>query len=84
MEKHWAKNCVAVGLSQGFIEPLEATALALSFNTVSAFIKCYEKGVYTNQYEDEFNKEIDINQFFFDLFDFFKQKMGTHWSLFIG
>lgn len=28
-EKFWHKNCVAVGLSAGFIEPLEATALAL-------------------------------------------------------
>lgn len=59
VEKHWEKNCVAVGLSQGFIEPLEATALALSFNAISAFIKCYEKGAYSNQYEDEFNKEIN-------------------------
>ena len=25
--EHWKRNCVAVGLSQGFIEPLEATAL---------------------------------------------------------
>ncbi|MFT6702977.1 MAG: tryptophan halogenase, partial [Pseudomonadales bacterium] len=28
-EKFWHKNCVAVGLSAGFVEPLEATALAL-------------------------------------------------------
>ncbi|WP_371194423.1 tryptophan halogenase family protein [Glaciecola sp. SC05] len=28
-EKFWHKNCVAIGLSAGFIEPLEATALAL-------------------------------------------------------
>jgi tryptophan halogenase len=28
-EKFWHNNCVAVGLAAGFIEPLEATALAL-------------------------------------------------------
>ena len=28
-EKFWHKNCVAVGISAGFIEPLEASALAL-------------------------------------------------------
>jgi hypothetical protein len=28
-EKFWQRNCVAIGLSAGFIEPLEASALAL-------------------------------------------------------
>lgn len=28
-QKFWQKNCVAVGMSAGFIEPLEASALAL-------------------------------------------------------
>ncbi len=28
-EKFWYKNCVAIGVSAGFIEPLEASALAL-------------------------------------------------------
>ena len=28
-EQFWVKNCVAIGLSAGFIEPLEASALAL-------------------------------------------------------
>lgn len=28
-KKFWVKNCVAVGMSAGFIEPLEASALAL-------------------------------------------------------
>jgi flavin-dependent dehydrogenase len=28
-ERFWVRNCVAVGLSSGFIEPLEASALAL-------------------------------------------------------
>ena len=29
LQKHWHNNCVAIGLAQGFIEPLEATALML-------------------------------------------------------
>jgi len=28
-EKFWHKNCVAIGMSSGFIEPLEASALAM-------------------------------------------------------
>lgn len=59
VERHWEKNCLAVGLSQGFIEPLEATALALSFNTVSFFMAHYEKGLYTNQFQDAFNQEVN-------------------------
>ena len=59
VEKHWEKNCLAVGLSQGFIEPLEATALALSFETIMRFMKHYENGLYTNKFTDTFNTEIN-------------------------
>jgi hypothetical protein len=34
VQRHWHKNVVAVGLSQGFIEPLEATALHLVQETI--------------------------------------------------
>lgn len=58
VEKHWEKNCLGVGLSQGFIEPLEATALALSYETITIFMKHYENGMYSNKFEEIFNKEI--------------------------
>lgn len=58
-DKHWHRNCVAVGLSQGFIEPLEATAIALTYNTISQFIHFYRKGRFTNRYEKEFNQDIN-------------------------
>lgn len=32
-EKFWVKNCAAIGLSQGFVEPLEATGLLLFDST---------------------------------------------------
>ena len=38
VKEHWHKNCLAIGLSQGFIEPLEATALNIVCSTVDDFI----------------------------------------------
>lgn len=45
VENHWKKNCLAVGLSQGFIEPLEATALAIVQSTLENFVDCFDKTV---------------------------------------
>jgi len=39
LQQHWSHNCLAVGLAQGFIEPLEATALHLVQTTVELFIE---------------------------------------------
>ncbi len=55
---HWVKNCVAVGLSQGFIEPLEATALDMVQETVVRFIEAFNKGEGADTYRDEFNQRI--------------------------
>ena len=57
--EQWSKNCLAVGLSQGFIEPLEATALDMVQETVVRFIEAYNKGNYTDQYRAEFNARIN-------------------------
>lgn len=40
----WVGNCLAVGLSQGFIEPLEATALHIVQATVEGFLAAHDVG----------------------------------------
>jgi tryptophan 6-halogenase len=58
VERSWVKNCLAVGLSQGFIEPLEATALHIVQATVEGFIEAFAKGRLTNEHEANFNQVI--------------------------
>lgn len=53
--RQWERNCVAVGLSQGFIEPLEATALHLVLCTVEQFIRHYREGGCTDRHRAAFN-----------------------------
>lgn len=55
-EKHWAKNCLGLGLSQGFIEPLEATALHLVQIGIEMFISDYQAGDFSNKYQEKYNK----------------------------
>jgi 2-polyprenyl-6-methoxyphenol hydroxylase-like FAD-dependent oxidoreductase len=59
VEKHWERNCLAIGLSQGFIEPLEATALNLVCNTVYDFIETVNTGGFADQGRDKFNARIN-------------------------
>ena len=58
VEDSWTRNCLATGLSQGFIEPLEATALHIVIYTALDFIKAYEAGGFTAQHRETFNKRI--------------------------
>jgi 2-polyprenyl-6-methoxyphenol hydroxylase-like FAD-dependent oxidoreductase len=53
--RHWEGNCIAIGLSQGFIEPLEATALHLVQDSVEAFIDNLETGNFTAEKRQQFN-----------------------------
>lgn len=54
----WRGNCLAVGLAQGFIEPLEATALHIVQATVEGFIDSYESGGFTPEHRSNFNAMI--------------------------
>jgi hypothetical protein len=55
VREHWVKNCLAVGLSQGFIEPLEATALDMVHETVFRFVEAANNGDMSDKYRDDFN-----------------------------
>ena len=57
--RHWNKNCVAIGLSQGFIEPLEATALLFIQQTAAAFVAYLEQGDVSEAAHDRFNTHIN-------------------------
>ncbi|MCH2190192.1 MAG: tryptophan 7-halogenase [Gammaproteobacteria bacterium] len=58
VRQHWSNNCLGVGLSQGFIEPLEATALHLVQTTLEQFIEAIEARQSIEVVRDEFNRRI--------------------------
>ena len=55
VETSWTGNCLAVGLAQGFIEPLEATALHIVQATVQSFIAACNQGDFSPAGRDDFN-----------------------------
>jgi tryptophan 6-halogenase len=57
--KHWNKNCLAVGLSQGFIEPLEATALLFIQQTAALFAEFLEQGDLGEATQSKFNARVN-------------------------
>jgi len=61
VQETWAKNCVAVGLSQGFIEPLEATALQFVYSTIEQFSQALEEGNFSGKNRDQFNARMNAN-----------------------
>lgn len=74
VEQHWSNNCLAVGLSQGFIEPLEATALFLVQQTAAVFAEYFARGDFTNRYQVEFNQRINGH------FDGVRDYIVTHYK----
>ena len=57
--RHWNRNCLAVGLSQGFIEPLEATALLFIQRTVQGFVELLEAGDLSQGAQERFNARVN-------------------------
>lgn len=53
--KAWHKNCVAIGLSAGFIEPLESTGLQLIQSSISRLISLFPKNQCNDADRNAFN-----------------------------
>ena len=59
LDSHWKNNCVAIGLSQGFLEPLEALMINVIQTSIERFTDHFERGGFTNQYRSEFNRQVN-------------------------
>ncbi|MDO6746135.1 tryptophan halogenase family protein [Gilvimarinus sp. 1_MG-2023] len=53
----WRKNCVAIGLSSGFIEPLESTSIHLVSSAVIRLMRMIPMGSPKQLEIDEFNRQ---------------------------
>ena len=75
VDRPWAENCLAVGLSQGFVEPLEATALMIVQDTIENFIGAFEAGGFGPGKREEFNTRVN------KIFDGVKDYIFMHYKL---
>lgn len=55
----WVKNCVSVGLSSCFVEPLESTGLYFSYASLFWLIKNFPDKTFDPVLSDRFNREIE-------------------------
>ena len=74
-QQSWSHNCLAVGLSQGFIEPLEATALMLVQDTLERFIQRLDAGQTDAAARAHFNDTINKT------FDGVRDYVSLHYKL---
>ncbi|HEV7353686.1 MAG TPA: tryptophan halogenase family protein [Brevundimonas sp.] len=55
---NWASNCVAIGLSSGFIEPLESTSIYLIQAGITKLVELWPRSPLDTVSADEFNRQM--------------------------
>ena len=56
----WVGNCIAVGLSGGFLEPLESTSIYLIQVAITSLLELFPERTISNADRDEFNRILGL------------------------
>ncbi len=59
-KKFWNKNCLAIGLAGGFMEPLESTSIHLVQSAIARFMSFFPNKNFDQEDVDEFNRQADF------------------------
>jgi tryptophan 7-halogenase len=59
-QQSWYKNCIAIGLASGFLEPLESTSIYLAQIATSFLMRLFPARTIDPKLIEEFNRLIDI------------------------
>lgn len=59
-KKMWEKNCLAIGLSSGFMEPLESTSIHLVQSSIGRLMSFFPNKSFDQVDIDEFNRQADF------------------------
>lgn len=86
-ENSWVKNCIAIGLSAGFIEPLEATSIMVQASSLDTFLDNFlginpEKEHYRNRYNKTIKSINDENLEFIYTHYLTKRTSSKFWTEF--
>ncbi|SOD60464.1 tryptophan halogenase [Streptomyces zhaozhouensis] len=58
-ERSWERNCVAIGLSSGFVEPLESTGIFFIHHAIEQLVKNFPGDEWSDVHRDLYNRSVE-------------------------